>query len=56
MSYALASAYASSTTSSSSKQTETTLDTHRYYNAYLNGPTNSGARPTLKVVYSVPKN
>lgn len=56
MSYALASAYASSTTSSSSKQTETTLDTHRYYNAYLNGPTNSGAHPTLKVVYSVPKN
>lgn len=54
MTYALASMYASS--SSSGVSTSTDLDTHRFYKVKLLGPENDSERkPMFKVIYSVPK-
>ena len=39
----------------SSTEYETSLDKDRYYNAVLNGPLSSGAKPQLKVTFSAPK-
>ena len=41
--------------SSSNEKVSTELDRDRYYNAVLNGPDAEGARPQLKVTFSVPK-
>ena len=40
---------------SSSEETQTMMDYHRYYRAILNGPASSSRVPTIKVVYAVPK-
>lgn len=52
-SYMLASMYANQ--SSTSTSTDLTLDRDRYYRAYLNGPSNSGRKPELRLTFSIPK-
>ena len=41
--------------SGSNEKISTELDRDRFYNAVLNGPESDGARPQLKVTFSVPK-
>ena len=47
--------YASAMSSSSNTKSSVELDKDRYYFATLNGPEASGARPQLKITFSVPK-
>lgn len=44
-----------SSMSTSSTETEISLDKDRYYNAVLNGPLAPGAKPQFKVTFSAPK-
>ena len=53
--YAMMAYYASMYNSSTSTEEFTTeLDTDRFYNAVLNGPLASGAKPQLKITFSAP--
>ncbi len=52
-SYMLAAMYASGNNTSTTKSYE--LDQDSYYNATLYGPNNEGRKPTLKLVFSLPK-
>lgn len=52
-SYMLAAMYASGSNTTTTKSYE--LDKDSYYNASLCGPTNTERKPTLKVVFSIPK-
>lgn len=50
--YQMLAAYANS--SSSTTTTSVKLDKDRFYKAKLNGPANSGRKPTLKLVFAIP--
>ena len=53
--YAMMAYYSSMYSSSTSTEEYTTeLDTDRFYNAVLNGPEASGAKPQLKITFSAP--
>ena len=47
--------YASAMSSSSSSSSSVELDKDRYYFGTLNGPESAGAKPQLKITFSVPK-
>ena len=53
--YAMMAYYSSMSSSATSEEYVTELDKDRFYNATLNGPLSSGAKPQFKVVFSAPK-
>ena len=53
--YYMMAMYASAMSSSSNSKSSIELDKDRYYFATLNGPEAAGARPQLKITFSVPK-
>ena len=53
--YYMMAMYASAMSSSSSSSSSVELDKDRYYFGTLNGPESAGAKPQLKITFSVPK-
>ena len=53
--YYMMAAYASASSSSTTTTSSIELDKDRFYNAELNGPNATGAKPSLKITFSAPK-